>query len=134
MDKKYSKAFKRDLRFYWINRHKFCFFGDYLPTIEYDPNGINGVKCFWNIDSKGKYLPTKHVRITRALLSTKKSIGWHLILWAEGYNDMFMGTHEYIALMKEPPDWVEKSFRKQQYIAYKKSERKKDVHRKITTI
>jgi len=110
---KYSEAFKRDTTFYLKNRHKFDFFGDLLPEIRYDKNGIDGIKCYWNIDSKGKYLSTKHVRIVKAILTAKKSVNWHIKEWVDGYEEVREGIQFYLDEFNNPPKWVEKAFRNQ---------------------
>lgn len=111
MSRRYSKSFKRDIRFYLSNRHRFSFFGGLLPLVVYDPAGVDGVRCFFEIDSSGKYLATKHVRLVRALLACKKSINWHLRMWAEGYDDVREGVEFYLSEFKNPPGWVGSAFR-----------------------
>lgn len=108
---RYSKSFLRDIAFYWHNR-RYTFFGNKLPIIDYDRCGVDGMHCFWLIDSRGKYVATRHPRLVRALLATKKSINWHLRVWSEGFLDMCEPLSYYKALFIDPPDWVGVSFHK----------------------
>ena len=110
---KYSPAFKRDAAFYWRNRRKFTFFGNHLPEIQTDRQGVDGVRCFFDIDSRGKYRPTRHPRIVRALLRTKKSVNWQISDWADGAGDMGEPLSYYMAEFNQPPDWVLATLRNQ---------------------
>ena len=107
---KYSKKFNRDWEFYLRHRNKFTYAGSPI-NVEYDVDGVDAKRAFWTLDSQGKLIPTHEAELLHDILITKAAINFHLKMWAEGYDDMFMGVQDYMAEFDNPPEWVEKSFR-----------------------
>lgn len=108
---KYSRQFERDYNFYLQNADKFNF-APYQPIIEASLKGYDAKYCFYKLDSEGKLLPCNEPELLHSLLICKKSIGFHLKLWAEGFNDMGQEIDYYLAEFILPPDWVRASFKK----------------------
>jgi hypothetical protein len=108
---KYSPQFERDYEFYLRNANKFNF-APYQPFIEASESGDDAKYCFWKLDSTGKLLPCNEPELLRSLLICKKSLGFHLKMWAEGFEDMGEEIDYYMAEFICPPDWVKVSFEK----------------------
>lgn len=108
---KYSPQFERDYQFYLQNAKKFNF-APYQPIIEASKSGKDAKYCFWKLDSTGKLLPCNEPGLFSSLLICKKSVGFHLKIWAEGFEDMGEKIEYYVAEFQNPPDWVKISFSK----------------------
>lgn len=111
---KYSAAFERDYQFYIDNKEKFNFCGEVINIIA-DKNGDDAKKAFWLIDSQGKKVACKEAILLKEIIVCKKSINLHIKMWSEGYGDCLMGVGCYIKEFINPPEWVERAFRKQLY-------------------
>ena len=109
-----SKKFDRDWLFYRKNRHKFTFCGVQVDTPQYGAYTPVAKECFRSFDTSGK-VPKycREPQLFMEILRCKKSINFHLKMWAEGYNDYLMGIKEYLNELIDPPLWVEKSLRNQ---------------------
>lgn len=85
------------------------------PLIVKDKDGVDGVEAFFNIDSKGIVLPTKHPNILKSLLKTKGSINLHVAMYSEDRAKGRFPLTEFRALCIKwkAPEWfyfaVEKS-------------------------
>jgi hypothetical protein len=108
---KYSPQFERDYRFYLANANKFTF-APYQPIIKASETGKPAKYCFWKFDSTGELLDCNEAELLSSLLICKKSIGFHLKMWAEGFTDMGMSIDDYLAEFISPPVWVRVSFEK----------------------
>ena len=71
-------------------RHTFNFDGsaNYFDKkgneiIQYDKNGVSGKEAFFQWDSNGKIVPTKHPNLLKCLLKTKGSTNLHIKMYAE---------------------------------------------------
>lgn len=80
MKPKYNQNFERDFKWYLSMRHIFNFDGvkDY-----YNKKGVSGKEAFFQWDSNGKILKTKHPNLLKALLKTKGSTNLHIKMYAE---------------------------------------------------
>lgn len=63
------------------------------PIIIYNKEGVNGKEAFYQWDSNGKIVPTKHPNILFTLLKTKGSVNLHIKMYAE---DRARGLFPYI--------------------------------------
>ena len=108
---KYSQAFERDYQFYLTNANKFNF-APYQPRVESSETGKDAKYCFWKLDSTGNHSPCNEPELLRSLLICKKSIGFHLNMWAEGFEDMGEEIDYYMSEFICPPEWVKISFEK----------------------
>lgn len=124
MNKKYSTAFERDYKFYISNFDVFSFWGgDDIFKPVYSPTGLSAKDFFYKLDSLGlekvKSLTCKAPWRVSKVLKFKKGLNFHIKQWSEGYEDCMQSVHEYMAEFKNPPAWVEASFRKQLWKVYK---------------
>ncbi len=110
---KYKPAFERDYLFYYQNRHRFKFAGCLIPQVPCQSDGVDAKKAFWNFDSKGKLLPCREPELFAEIMSCKKSINLHLIMWAEGYQDCLISVSELMESFIDPPTWVKEALIKQ---------------------
>ena len=108
-------AFQRDWTFYLNNRTTFNFCGCTVPETSIDPDGVSAMEAFYVFDSRGKIQDCREPKLFREILICKKSINFHIKMWAHGYNDTFTGVPELLGSFIEPPDWVEIALRKQIY-------------------
>jgi len=53
------------------------------PIILFDKNGVSGKEAFFQWDSNGKILPTKHPNLLHKLLKTKGSVNLHIKMYSE---------------------------------------------------
>lgn len=118
MTKNYSESFLRDVRFFLANRHYFTFCGKAVPIVKYDSAGVDGMRWFYLIDSTGKDVPTRHLRLAARLLHIKRSVNWQIKEWAEGYEYCFTGILGYFVDVKNPPEWAITALRNQVYRRY----------------
>ncbi len=102
---KYSQNFERDYNFYLQNAHKFSF-APFQPVVLASEHGHDAKYCFWKWDSTGKVLPCREPELLSELMICKKSIGFHLKMWAEGFDDFCEPINYYLAEFIDPPDWV----------------------------
>lgn len=89
--------------------------------IVYDPNGINGYDCFYQLDTHGKLYPTKHPEMVRRLVRTKGSVNLHIKLYKEGRQDGTLPAIDFAKIVKEYnlPKW---------FIKAVEGNRKRDKH------
>lgn len=87
---KYSTNFERDFKWFLKMRTMFNFDGKngYFNKkgeniIVFDKNGVNGKEAFYQWDSRGKIVTTKHPNILHSLLKTKGSVNLHIKMYAE---------------------------------------------------
>ncbi|WP_335083062.1 hypothetical protein [Nostoc sp.] len=74
--------------------------------------GNDAKYCFWKLDSTGKILPCSQPELLYSILVCKKSVGFHLNIWAEGFEEMGEEIDYYMAEFYHPPNWVKVSFEK----------------------
>lgn len=118
MRNKYSANFERDWQFYINNLNVFSFWGgDTIFEPLYSIDGLSAKDFFYKMDSLGfekmKNKACNEPKLVSDVLRFKKALNFNLKQWCEGYRDCGMGTHEYIQILIDPPDWVLESFRKQ---------------------
>lgn len=66
--------------------------------IQYDKNGVDGVEAFYQFDSRGRIIPTKHPNILLTLLKSKGSCNLHIKMYAEDRASCNMSLIEFRAL------------------------------------
>jgi len=125
--KKYNPNFERDVKWYLSVRHIFNFDGTVVycnkkgnPLIVYDRNGVDGKEAFFQWDSNGKVMATKHPNLLHALLKTKGSCNLHIKEYAEDRDSGVMGKIEMRAMCIywKAPSWFRQAIenQKMQYI------------------
>jgi len=92
---------------------KFTFCGSKVESVEYDEEGYPAKEVFYMLDSRGEVYPCKEPELLRKVIQFKKSLNFHIKMWVDGYEDMFMGVDEFLKEFDNPPEWVGKSFRGQ---------------------
>ena len=92
---------------------KFCFAGVEVPTPEFNDGGRSAKEAFYIFDSTGKLPPCSQPSLLKAAITCKKAINLQLKMWVEGFEDMLEPVEYYMAEFFQPPNWVEKSFRRQ---------------------
>jgi len=111
---KYKENFIRDVRWYVFVRHQLNFDGcaQYVnkkgeSIIQYDKKGANGIESFFNFDSSGKIIKTKHPNILHVILKAKGSANLHIKMYAEDRAKGLMSKLELISLCKglNAPSW-----------------------------
>lgn len=83
MNVKYSKNFERDFKWYLQVRSLFNFDGKRSEEIIYNKKGVDGKRAYFEYDSHGKIVATKHPNILATLLKTKGSVNLHIKMYAE---------------------------------------------------
>lgn len=63
--------------------------------IKFDKNGVDGIQSFYEFDSNGKIIPTKHPNILKTLLKIKGGTNLHIKMFAE---DRAKSNMNYIEL------------------------------------
>jgi hypothetical protein len=106
---KYTKNFNRDYQFYLDNSNNFSFAADYYPIITLDTKGKSAKECFWLLDSQSISVPCSQPEELTKVLLCKKSVNFHIKLWAENYLDILEPIEYYLEEFIDPPDWIEKS-------------------------
>lgn len=110
----YKASFERDFRWYLSMRHTFSFDGASSyhnkrgePIIQHDPKGVDGKRAFFEYDSNGKVLPTRHPNLLHTLLKTKGSVNLHIKLYAEDRASGLLPLAELEAICEEhqAPEW-----------------------------
>lgn len=93
---KYSDNFERDYAFYFNNRFHFQFCGTKTPKFNaiFDKNGITAKEAFYQIDTKGKNIPTKEPYLLNDLLLCKASVNFNIKQWALGRKDGTLSLNE----------------------------------------
>ena len=114
MQKK-KELWRDDYNFYLANMDKFMFFGDHLNHTQFkeDANGKPADMAFKALDSQGKVIACKEVDLLKGVMTCKKSINFHIKLWAEGFKDFGEDIEYYINEFIRPPEWVRVSLNNQ---------------------
>lgn len=119
---KYNSNFERDFNWYLSMRHRFNFDGSGSYTnkygdeiIKYDKKGTDGKNAFFQWDSNGKIVPTKHPNILRTLLKVKGSCNLHIKMYAEDRASCNMNKIEFRALCVhfKAPKWFREAVENQ---------------------
>ena len=110
---KLSAKFIRDWDFYLNNREKLNFPGVEVPIPEFDADGISAKEAFYIFDSTGNLPPCSQPGLLKAVIVCKKAINLQLKMWVEGFLNMGEVIEYYMREFRNPPPWVEKSFRNQ---------------------
>lgn len=120
--KKYKKHFLRDFSWYLSVRHRFNFDGvdehlakDGTPLVQRDPGGVDAMRAFFEWDSNGKVLPTRHPNVLETVLRAKGSVNLHIKSWAEDRAKGLFPYKEFRAYcirIKAPP-WVREAVENQ---------------------
>lgn len=124
---KYKKEFERDFNWYLSMRHKFNFDGKCSyhnkkgqDIIVYDKNGVTGKEAFYQWDSNGKIIPTKHPNILHTLLKTKGSVNLHIKMYSEDRAKGLLPLIELRAfcIKYKCPKWFKDAIEEQKYKYY----------------
>lgn len=119
---KYKPHFNRDFSWYLSMRNVFNFDGEthYInkngeEIVQFDSNGVDGKKAFFEWDSKGKIKPTKHPNILKTILKAKGSVNLHIKMYAE---DRAKGIFPYIefralCIQLKAPYWFREAVEQQ---------------------
>jgi len=77
------------------------------PLIVPDKNGVDGIEAFYNIDTLGKILPTKHPTLLRRLLKTKSSINLFIDMYADDRSKGRLPLIEFrgMCIQWKAPEW-----------------------------
>lgn len=121
---RYSKNFERDFLFYKRNINNFTFFGNYPPEVFFDHNGVDAKKAFYIHDSTGKSVKTSEPELLQSLLVCKKSVNFHIKMWAEGFAEWTLLEPDLNDIISDYkcPQWVTEAIKKQGLrIRYKKN-------------
>lgn len=122
--KKYNQNFERDVKWYLTMRHKFNFDGSsqYFNRkgenlIQYSPNGVDGIEAFFQWDSNGKIVKTKHPNLLHTLLKVKGSTNLHIKMYAEDRAKCNFNKIEFRALCIKfkAPTWFRQAVETQKY-------------------
>jgi hypothetical protein len=126
---RYSTNFERDVRWFLRMRHKFNFDGtkDYFrpktgePLIQYDRKGVDGIRAFYEWDSRGKIVSTRHPNLLHTLLKTKGSTNLHIKMYAEDRASCNMNKIEFRALCISfgAPTWFREAVETQKLRYYR---------------
>ncbi|MCP3685420.1 MAG: hypothetical protein GY861_22440 [bacterium] len=109
----FPSNFERDWKFYCGNRKKFTFCGRVVVTPEYDEDGLTAKECFYVYDTNGKLCKCSEPELFHEVLLCKKSVGFHIKQWAEGYTDVCSSVDELLSFADSPPDWIKVSVKNQ---------------------
>jgi hypothetical protein len=106
---------KRDYIFYKNNINHFTFFGNYPPKIYYNKQGVDAKRAFFIFDTTGKIVSTKEPELFRDLIICKKSVNFHIKMWAEGYDEYTLLEFDINDIKQDYncPEWVIKSIKNQ---------------------
>ena len=109
-----GSSFTRDWNFYIKNLGKLTFWGGRtIPVPPYSKDGVSGKECVYSFESVGVLLPCREPELFEEVIKFKKSLGFHIKMWSEGFHDMCMSIDEYLDVLEDVPDWVRKSFKNQ---------------------
>ena len=86
-------------------------------VVQFDKEGVDAKRAFFEWDSNGKVYPTNEPDLLRKLLKTKGSTNFHIKLYAEDLAKGFLPRPELRECLKEwnAPDWVYDACIKQSY-------------------
>ena len=124
---KYSDSFKRDFSWYLSVRHIFNFDGNHSyfnkkgeNIIQFDKNGVDGKKAFFDYDSSGRITKTKHPNLLHVLLKTKGSVNLHIKMYAEDRAKGVLPKILFEEICKEynTPTWFAEAVEKQKFKYY----------------
>ena len=115
-----SKQFERDWNFYTANADKFNFCGEAISIQPHDVDGLTAKKCFHALDSTGQSRPCKEPELLRSIVMCKKSVNLHIIMWAEGFENVCIGVPELLREFVEPPEWVGRALVNQVKLMWRK--------------
>lgn len=127
MPKKYNQNFERDFNWYMKMRHIFNFDGaeGYYnkkgeQIVQYNKNGVSGKEAFFQWDSNGKILPTKHPNLLHTLLKVKGSSNLHIKMYAEDRAACHFNKIEFRALCIhfKAPQWFREAVENQKIKYY----------------
>lgn len=139
MSKKYNKNFERDFRWYLSMRHRFNFDGCdryykvinkiEVSLIQYSSSGVSGKEAFYQWDSHGKILPTKHPKLLHSLLKTKGSTNLHIKMYAEDRVSGLLPFIEFRAMCIafKAPKWFRNAVEEQKVKLWKSSKTSKGL-------
>lgn len=87
------------------------------PMFTFDKNGLDGKRAFFEIDTYGKTVKTKHPNLLLALLKTKGSVNLHIKMYAEDRAACNWGAIEFRALCIKfkAPDWFRQAVERQKF-------------------
>lgn len=125
--KNYNSNFERDFKWYLSMRNTFNFDGSdsYFnkkgqDVIQYSKNGVDGKYAFYQWDTNGKIVPTKHPNLLHTLLKVKGSCNLHIKMYAEDLANCNMNYIEMRALCIhfKSPKWFREAivFQKSKHI------------------
>ena len=112
--RRYNPSFERDFAWYLSMRHTLNFDGanSYLSKrgeaiIRPDKKGVDGKRAFFEWDSNGKILPTRHPNLLHTLLKVKGSVNLHIKLYAEDRASGLLPLADLEGICREfkAPEW-----------------------------
>ena len=118
----YNSNFDRDFNWYLSVRRNFNFDGSEnyfnkkgIEIVQYDKNGVNGKEAFFQWDSNGKIIPTKHPNILFTVLKTKGSVNLHIKMYAEDRARGYLPKIEFDKICQEfnAPEWFREAVENQ---------------------
>ena len=125
--RKYTFNFERDFRWYLKMRSFFDFDGasGYYnkkgeSIIQPDKNGADAKEVFFQWDSNGQILPTKHPNILHTLLKTKGGVNLHIKMYAEDRAKGLFPLIEFRAfcIKYKCPNWFKVAVESQKFNHY----------------
>lgn len=86
-----------------------------------DKNGATGKEAYYQWESAGKIIPTKHPNILAALLKIKGSVNLHIKMYAQDRAQGLFPLIEFRAfcIKYKCPSWFKEAVEKQKYKYYK---------------
>lgn len=98
---------------------KFTFYTE--PMFTYDPEGMDGKRAFYEIDSKGKPVRTRHPNVVAALVRAKRGANLHIHIWAEDRARGLLSRHVFMELSAKLGllPWVIRAVEIEKYHHYK---------------
>jgi hypothetical protein len=128
---KYSDNFERDYNWYLKYGHIYKFDGSLDPIVIYDEHGKDAKYCFYKYDSTGKLPPTNQPNLLVDIIKAKRSINFHIKMWAEGVAERISFMSEFMNL--DLLDWQIKAIKRQaDRIGYKDWEGRLQNSKKYT--
>lgn len=93
------------------------------PIIISDKKGVSGKEAFFQFDSNGVIVPTKHPNLLQTLLKTKGSVNLHIKMYAEDRASGLFPGYEFRAfcIKYRCPPWFKEAVERQKFKYYEKA-------------
>ena len=107
MKPKTYRKFKETTFSEYLRLSKFFSFAGCDIVVHIDRNGIDAVEAFFEMESNGKLLPTKHPNIFKRLLNCKASVNLHIRMYAEDRAKGYLPKKVFQGMITEMnlPSW-----------------------------